>query len=213
MARGYGYAKEDDPLVKAFQAGVRALRAKDWPSARTQVAAVRWQLDELRDPADLGVDYSAAFAAAHAAEEVDAAIEAWVNLVYLGLLQKLHWNLEEKLANYHRARARLDAAQTYYELALAGNLRRDDAARRAQDPQAPSRHEDVIANFKAARTALGSPGLLGAGKRAPDLEAFRAAALRIAGHLRAVFPRFARPKAARKSAGDKQATPQPEAPR
>lgn len=193
-AWAYGYTREADPLLKAFQAAIKAARAEQSAAVREQVGRVRWQLDELRTKEDLGVDFRRPFAEAHAdpfrAEQV---IAAWVNLVYLALLQKLHWNLAEGLATYHKAKARLDAAWSYYELALAGNVRRDDAARRKRDPKAPSRHEDVVEQFTLARKALGSPGLFGAGKRDPDPAVFRAASLRIAGHLKAVFPSFVRP--------------------
>tara|TARA_R110002072_G_scaffold3767_4_gene26956 strand:+ start:1122 stop:1772 length:651 start_codon:yes stop_codon:yes gene_type:complete len=198
---GYGYTREADPLLKSFQAAIRAARQGDFPAAEAEAKKVSWQLDELRDPKDLGVDFRAAFAKAHAKPTEKGVVEAWVNLVYLAFLQKLHWNTREKLADYHKARPRLEAAIAYYELAFAGNLRLDDEARRKKDPKAPSRHADVVAQLKAAKTALGSPGLFGAGKRAPDLEAFQAASLRIAGHLNAVFPSFVRPKRKRPSGG------------
>lgn len=194
-ARPYGYTREDDPLVQAFRAAVEAARGGDLEAAHKQVERVQWQVDELKAENDLRVDLGPTLARAHQGSEAsaEAAVQAWVNLVYLAVLQKFHWDLQEKLEDYHKARARLDAAQTYYELALAGNLKEDDRRRREADPQAPSRHEDVLASFKAAREALGSPGLFGVGARAPDLEAFRKATLRIAGHLNAVFSGFVRP--------------------
>ncbi|MBL4849752.1 MAG: hypothetical protein JKY65_29845 [Planctomycetes bacterium] len=192
-AEAYGYAKDEDPLLKAFQAAIRAARSQAWPKARAQTAKVRWQLDELRQKEDLNLDFRQRFSAAHSKPTAASVTQAWVNLVYLGLLQKLHWNLKEKLTKYHPSRARLEAARAYYEVALAGNVRRNDALRRKKDPKAPSRHADVVKQFAAAKKALGSPGLLGTGKRAPDPLAFKRASLRIAGHLRAVFPAFARP--------------------
>lgn len=193
-AWGYGYTRDEDPLLKAFRAAVRAARAGDLAAARDQAAGVEWQLRELEQPEDLGVSFREALRAAHAPGTPPAVtVAAWANLVCLALLQKFHWNLREGLADYHRARARLDAAQTYYELALAGNVRRRDAAARKANPKAPSRHEDIVKTFAAARRALGSPGLFGAGKRPPDAAAFRAAVRRIVGHLRAVFPDFVFP--------------------
>jgi len=195
LAWGYGYDKDQDPLLIAFRAAVKAARAKDIPASAAQAKKVSWQLKELKRKDDLRVDFEAAFLAAHGDEaSEEGVIQAWSRLVYLALLQKLHWNLREKVADYHKARARLDAAQTYYELALAGNLRLQDSQRRARDPKARSRHEDIVKSFAAARKALGSPGLFGAGARPADLAAFRQSALRIVGHLKAAFPNFARPE-------------------
>ena len=200
----YGYAKDEDPLLKAFQEAIRAARASDWLKSRALTVKVRWQLDELREKEDLRVDFRLGFSAAHAEPTPAGVTRVWVNLVYLGLLQKLHWNLKEGLAKYHPARARLDAALAYYEIALAGNVRRNDSLRRAQDPKAPSRHADLVKQFASAKKALGSPGLLGAGKRAPDLAAFSQASLRIAGHLRAVFPGFVRPGEKKRKESEKK---------
>jgi len=193
-ALGYGYTREEDPLLRAFEAAVRAARAGDFAAATAQVEAVRWQTDELKD--DVRVDFGPPLRKAHAEGATAAGIvQAWANLVYLALLQKFHWNLQERLGEYHKARPRLEAVQAYYEAALAGNVRRHDEERRKVDPKAPSRHDDILARFAAARQALGSPGLFGSGARAPDPAAFRTAVVGIAGHLRAVFPGFAHPAA------------------
>lgn len=194
LAWGYGYGRDEDPLLKAFQTAVTAAQSDDVAGARAALADVRWQLEELKQAEDLGVDLRPRLSAAHAEGATSAQLlESWANLLYLALLQKFHWNLREDLADYHKARARLESALAYYESALAGNVRKDDLRRRQADPKAPSRHEDVIAQFTAARQALGSPGLFGAGERDPDPAAFRAAVRRIAGHLKAVFPGFVHP--------------------
>lgn len=193
-AFGYGYTREEDPLLRAFEAAVRAARTGDVAAATAQVDAVRWQTDELKD--DVRVDFGPTLRRAHEKGATEAGIvQAWANLVYLALLQKFHWNLKEQLGDYHKARPRLEAAQAYYEAALAGNVRRHDEERRKADPRAPSRHDDILARFAAARQALGSPGLFGSGARAADPAAFRTAVVGIAGHLRVVFPGFAHPAA------------------
>lgn len=193
-AAGYGYTREEDPLLKAFDAAVRAARQRRFDVARAQVDAITWQVVELRGADDLRVDVGPLLAAAHGPGATEAGvIAAWANLVYLALLQKFHWNLREQVADYHKARARLESAWAYYEIALAGNVRQHDAERRRQAPDAPSRHDDLVRRFEAARAALGSPGLFGVGARDPDPKAFREAVLAIAGHLRAVFRDFQHP--------------------
>lgn len=194
MAWGYGYAREADPLLRSFEEAIRAARQGRLEVARAQVDTVQWQLDELREADDLHVDIEAALRRAHGdGASEGGVVAAWANLVYLALLQKLHWNIKEQLSDYHKARARLDSAWSYYELALAGNVRKHDEERRRADPRAPSRHEDIVRRFEVAREALGSPGLFGTGARAPDPRAFREAAVAIAGHLRAAFPAFVHP--------------------
>lgn len=193
-ALGYGYTREEDPLLKAFEVAVRAARQNDAGTAAAQIDAVRWQTNELK--ADVRVDFEARLRQAHRGDPTEASmVQAWANLVYLALLQKFYWNLQEQIGDYHKARARLEAAQAYYELALAGNVRRQDDERRARDPKAPSRHDDIMRRFAAARDALGSPGLFGSGARRADPAAFRAAVVGIAGHLRAAFPGFVHPEA------------------
>lgn len=193
-ARGYGYTREEDPLLKSFEVAIRAARQRDVATAAAQIPTVRWQTDELKN--DVRVDFEVTLRRAHGADATEAGmVQAWANLVYLALLQKFYWNLQEQVGDYHKARARLEAAQTYYELALAGNVRRNDEERRARDPKAPSRHDDIMRRFAAAREALGSPGLFGSGSRRADPAAFRAAVVGIAGHLRAVFPGFVHPEA------------------
>ncbi|MCO5170660.1 MAG: hypothetical protein M9894_30385 [Planctomycetes bacterium] len=193
-AAGYGYTREEDPLLRAFDEAVRATRQRRFDVARAQLHSVQWQVDELRSPDDLRVDLEPLLRRAHGEGATEAGvIAAWANLVYLALLQKFHWNLREQLTDYHKARARLESAWGYYEIALAGNVRQHDAERRKQSPEAPSRHDDVVRRFEVARAALGSPGLFGVGARAPDPKAFRAAVVAIAGHLRAVFPGFQHP--------------------
>lgn len=193
-ASGYGYTREADPLLKAFEAAVRAARQGDVAAARARITDVKWQTDELAQ--DVKVDLAPALARAHAQGSTEAGIvQAWANLVYLALLQKFHWNLKEGLADPVKARARLESARIYYEVALAGNVRRLDEERRKRDPAAPSRHDDILRRFTAARDALGSPGLFGAGARAADPAAFKAAVVGIAGHLRAAFPAFVHPEA------------------
>lgn len=191
-ALGYGYTREEDPLLIAFEAAVRAVRQGEVGTATEQIQAVRWQTDELKD--DVRVDFEPHLRKAHAEGATEAGmVQAWANLVYLALLQKFYWNLQEQVGDYHKARARLEAAQTYYEVALAGNVKRHDEERRRVDPKAPSRHEDIVRRFAAARDALGSPGLFGSGARPADPAAFRAAVVGIAGHLRAAFPGFVHP--------------------
>lgn len=193
-AHGYGYTREEDPLLKSFEVAIRAARQGDLEVAAGQIPAVRWQTNELKN--DVRVDFEPALRRAHGAGATEAGVvQAWANLVYLALLQKFYWNLQEQVGDYHKARARLEAAQAYYEIALAGNVRRHDEERRARDPKAPSRHDDIMRRFAAARDALGSPGLFGSGSRPADPAAFRAAVVGIAGHLRAVFPGFVHPEA------------------
>ena len=55
-AWGYGYGREDDPVLKAFASAVSAVQGQDLPGARKALESVRWQVDELKQAQDLGVD-------------------------------------------------------------------------------------------------------------------------------------------------------------
>ncbi len=186
LPQGYGYSRQEDPLLKAFKHAVRSARDKEWADAERATKGVAWQLEELRD--DFGIDLSDAVAEATAKHDLQATANAWANLVALALLQKLHWNLREKVARFVPARARARSATVYYEDVLAGNVRARD------ERDGTDHHGAMLALLKEVRESVGSEGLFGVGAREPEPERFARAADGILALVRKVFPFFVTPK-------------------
>ena len=183
---GYGYSRDDDPLLKSFRKAVVSARKKDWKELEKATEEVTWQTDELAT--DFGIKFHAALVKAARAKSAKAAILKWANLVDLALRQKFYWNLKEKLADFPKSKARLAAARYYYDMVLAGNVKRFDKSRKT------TLNKEIEALFDRARTELGRPAIIGTGSRAADPKAFRKSAAAILKRLDQVFPYFTRPE-------------------
>lgn len=182
LAFAYGYSRADDPLLKSFRLVVVAARKADWAAVSKETKVVGWQLVELKT--DLRVDFAPRLQAAERSQKARAVIVAWANLVYLGLRQKFHWNLNEKLADFRKSRSRLVAARYYYEVVLAGNVRRYDRARKS------TLHTEILALFDRARSQIGRPALFGSSSVAAEPAAFRETTRLLLAKLRRAFPYF-----------------------
>ena len=186
FAQNYGYAKAEDPLVLGVKSAIGHARAERWEALDEAIASLDWQIKELRE--DIGVDLEPVIRKAVESRKFDKIAYAITQLVYQAFVQKLHWNEKEKLERYVPARARLDAAQFYYEEILS------HAVRRADQSQKEQRHREVLRRMRKLRSTLGSPGLFGVGKREPDLAKFRTLAGETVTLLRAVYPDFLKGK-------------------
>ncbi len=185
-AWGYGYQREEDPLLKAFKDALVHARKGDWDEVARDVEGLRWQVDELKG--DVRVDFSGPLAEAVESRDPQRLAGALANLVYLALLQKFHWNDQEAIADYQKAKARLYSAEVYYVDVLDGNVNRIDRR------DGTRRSERIKELLRVARKTLGSPGLFGAGSKPADPDAFRAATGEIRRLLGEAFPAFVKPE-------------------
>jgi hypothetical protein len=179
---GYGYSRADDPLIKSFKNAVRAARKDNWGIVSKETNAVKWQLDELKG--DLQIDFLPRLKESTEKKDQRLVIIRWVNLVYLGLKQKFYWNLKEDLKDFNKAKARLAAARFYYEVALAGNVRRYDQKRKTQN------HKEILGLYDKLRTDLGRPTIFGKSSVAADPKDFALSSKALVDKLDKVFPYF-----------------------
>lgn len=178
----YGYSRSADPLIKSFKSAVRATRKDDWSTVQSEFKAVKWQLEELKG--DVKVDFSEILKGSIDKKDKRLTIIRWVNLIYLALKQKFHWNNEEKLQDFQKAKARLAAAKFYYEVALAGNVRRYDKSKKT------TLHSTILKLFDQLRGQLGRPAVLGTKSIAADPIAFKKDTAILLSKLKQVFPYF-----------------------
>lgn len=198
-AQTYGYERAEDPLIIGVKQVIAACRKGEHDRVREHVAALSWQIDELRS--DVKVDLRKPIDEAVSSKDVQQLGYALTHLVYQAMRQKFHWNEQEKLESYGRARARLDAAEFCYTEILSHAVRRADKAQKKQ------RHEAILKEFEALRKSLGTPGLFGAGRQEPDLSAFKSGTEVIVERLREVYPDFLPKKRVEEAPPEKAAPP------
>lgn len=192
-AWAYGYTRDDDPLLKSFKRAVIAARQSDWPAVDTQIKAVKWQLDELDK--ELGLDLTPALDKARGSKNSRDVIISWANLVYMALRQKFFWNLKEQLADFNKAKSRLSAARYYYEVVLAGNVRRYDKKR------GTAYAKELEGLYSTARSQLGRPSVMGTASVSADPDGFQKTSDRILAILDRIFPYFSKPRAKKSKPG------------
>ena len=182
QAQSYGYGREKDPLILGVKKAIREARADESAALEKAVSNLSWQVDEIK--VELGVDLKAEIDQAIAGKDSKKIAYALTHLVFQALRQKFHWNTKEKLAQYMKARSRLDAAQFYYESILSHAVRRADKSGSLQ------RHREILQWFRKSRETLGSPGLFGVGKKNPELKLFVACTEKIETLILEVFTDF-----------------------
>lgn len=151
---------------------------------------MKWQLDELKG--DLKVDFLPKLSESIKKKDRRLVIVRWANLVYLALKQKFFWNEKEELKDFTKAKARLAAARYYYDIALAGNVRRYDKKRKSQI------HKEILKLFEQLRSQIGRPAVLGNSSVAADPKGFKKNSAALVKKLDTVFPYF---KVAKKGQG------------
>jgi len=183
---GYGYTREEDPLLKGVKRAILHARLNQWEKVEEDVERLSWQVEELRE--DIQVDIGPLLQKVVASRDLKELGKGLLNLVYLALIQKFFWNQKEKLTRYIPAKARLYSAEIYYQEILAPTVRRYDAR------TGKNLHREITERFKSLPKTLGSPGLFGMGARPPDLESFQRLAREIEDRLNEIFVSFLKPK-------------------
>lgn len=183
-ARGYGYAREEDPLIKTFKDVIVQGKQSNWPDVITEVNTISDRIEDVRTI--FHVDLRQRIDHAIQQKDFQTLTKHMANLVFLAICEKFYYNLQEKLEIFTRSKVRLQLAEEYYLALLSGNVRNYDVRHNTHV------HEDIYNKFVKARDSLGSVGFLGAGAVKPDIQNFGILTKEIEGLILKAFPYFER---------------------
>lgn len=179
---GYGYAKEEDPLIKVFKSIIFYGRQSNWSKVAAEVDIIN---DRITDVYTIfKVDLRPRIESAVQQKDFQTLANHMANLVFLAIREKFYYNRREKLEIFTRSKVRLGLAEEYYLTLLAGNVRNYDVRHKT------NLHEEIYNRFVKARNTLGSMGFLGAGAVKPVLKDFEIVTREIETLLLQAFPYF-----------------------
>ncbi|MFQ5714078.1 MAG: hypothetical protein ACE5GU_08610 [Candidatus Scalinduaceae bacterium] len=179
---GYGYKRNEDPLITVFKSVIFYGRKGDWAKVESDINSISDRIDDVKTLFD--VDLRPKLDAGLAQHNFQEVIKAMANLVFFAMREKYYWNLDEKLQKFTRAKVRLRLVEEYYTTLLAGNVRKYD---KLNDTKI---HDEIFSKLKEARKTLGSLGFLGAGAVSPKPKEFEMITKEIEEKLLIVFPYF-----------------------
>ena len=182
VACGYGYAKEEDPLITVFKKVIFYGRQANWSRVSTEVNSISDRIADIHKifKTDLGIRINQAIQD----QDFRTLTNQMANLVFLAIREKFYYNRQEKLEIFTRSKVRLRLAEEYYTALLAGNVRDYDIRHKT------ALHEGIYSRFVKARDTLGSMGFLGAGAMSPNLNDFGILTKEIETLLLKAFPYF-----------------------
>ncbi len=179
---GYGYKKNEDPLITAFKSVIFNSKRDDWDRVKSTIDTISDRIDDVNNI--FAVNLRPRLNDGLYQHDFQEVIKVTANLVFLALREKNYWNLTEGLRMFSRAKVRLRIADEYYTLLLSGNVRKYDKLNGTQY------HEDIFNKFAEAGKMLGSIGFLGAGAVSPRPEEYERITMEIEQKLLIVFPYF-----------------------
>lgn len=182
LSFGYGYKRNEDPLITVFKSVIFYGKKDDWTRVESDINTISDRIDDVRNIFE--VDLRSKLDAGISQHNFQEVIKVMANLVFLAIREKYYWNLTEGLQEFARAKVRLRLAEEYYTLLLAGNVRRYD---KLNDTKF---HDEVFNKFLEAGKTLGSLGFLGAGAVSPRPDEFLIITKEIEQKLLIVFPYF-----------------------
>ena len=179
---GYGYSKEEDPLIKVFKNIIYYGRQADWPGVSTEVNSIHDRIADIHNT--FKIDLAIRINQAIHDQDFQMLANQMANLVFLAIREKFYYNRQEKLEIFIRSKVRLRLAEEYYTTLLAGNVRDYDIRHKT------ALHDSIYNRFVKARDTIGSMGFLGAGAVKPNLNDFKILTKEIETFLLKVFPYF-----------------------
>ncbi len=179
---GYGYKKNEDPLITVFKSVIFYGRKGEWAKVKSDINSISDRIDDVKTLFD--VDLRPKFDTGLTQQNFQEVVNAMANLTFLAIREKYYWNLAENLQMFTRAKVRLRRAEEYYTTLLAGNVRRYD---KLNDTKI---HDRIFNKFSEAKKTLGSIGFLGAGAVSPKPKEFKMITKEIEKKLLMVFPYF-----------------------
>ena len=181
-SEGYGYKKNDDPIITVFKSVIFYGKRSDWERINTDIDTISDRIDDVKNI--FAVDLRPELNAGLSQHDFQKIVKVMANLVYLTIKEKYYWNISEGLRMFTRAKVRLRLAGEYYTLLLSGNVRKYDKL------NGTKYHDEIFNKFTEARNTLGSTGFLGAGAVSPKLKDFEIVTKDIEQKLLIVFPYF-----------------------
>ena len=181
-SEGYGYKKNDDPIITVFKSVIFYGKKSDWERIKRDIDTISDRIDDVKNI--FAVDLRPELNAGLSQHDFQKVVKIMANLVYLTIKEKYYWNISEGLRMFTRARVRLRLADEYYTLLLSGNVRKYDKL------NGTKYHDEIFNKFTEARNTLGSTGFLGAGAVSPRLKDFETVTKDIEQKLLIVFPYF-----------------------
>jgi len=181
-SEGYGYKKNDDPIITVFKSVIFYGKKSDWERINTDIDTISDRIDDVKNI--FAVDLRPELNAGLSQHDFQKVVKVMANLVYLTIKEKYYWNISEGLRMFTRAKVRLRLAGEYYTLLLSGNVRKHDKL------NGTKYHDEIFNKFTEARNTLGSTGFLGAGAVSPKLKDFEIVTKDIEQKLLIVFPYF-----------------------
>lgn len=179
---GYGYGRNEDPIITVFKSVIFYGRKNDWERVASDIDTISDRIEDVRNIFEVNLKPKLdAGISQHYLQEV---IKVMANLVFLAMREKYYWNLTEDLRMFARANVRLRLAEEYYTLLLSGNVRRYDTLKGTKV------HDEIFNKFTEAKKSLGSIGFLGAGAVSPRPKEFERITREIGKKLLIVFPYF-----------------------
>ncbi len=179
---GYGYKRNEDPIIAVFKSVIFHGRKDDWARVEADIDTISDRTDDVRNLFE--VDLRPLLVTGISEHKFQEVIKAMANLVFLAIREKFYWNHAENLRMFRRANVRLRLAEEYYTLLLSGNVRRYDSL------NGTKLHDELFSKFVEARKTLGSLGFLGAGAVSPRPDEFLEITKEIEEKLLLVFPYF-----------------------
>ncbi len=181
-SEGYGYKKNDDPIITVFKSVIFYGRKGDWERIKADIDTISDRIDDVKNI--FAVDLRPELNTGLSQHDFQKVVKIMANLVFLTIKEKYYWNISEGLRMFTRSKVRLRLADEYYTLLLSGNVRKYDKLNGTEY------HEEIFDMFTEARNTLGSSGFLGAGAVSPRLKDFETVTKDIEQILLIVFPYF-----------------------
>ena len=182
VTHGYGYAREDDPLINAFRAVILHGRQNEWSKVAAEVKGINDRISDIHKI--FKIDLKPRIDRAIGQQDFQTMANLMANLVFLAIREKFYYNRQERLEIFIRSRVRLRLAEEYYTALLAGNVRDYDIRHKT------ALHDNIYNRFVKARDTIGSMGFLGAGAVKPNIVDFETLTKEIETLLLKVFPYF-----------------------
>lgn len=179
---GYGYAREEDPLIKVFKSIILYGRQSNWSKVAAEVNTINDRITDIYKVFKIDLKPRIKSSVEH--QDFQILANHMANLVFLAIREKFYYNRREKLEIFIRSKVRLRLAEEYYVILLAGNVRNYDVRHKT------NLHEEIYSRFVKARDTLGSMGFLGAGAAKPNLNDFETITREIEALLLQAFPYF-----------------------